>query len=285
MVNEKFNLSKAIQQLNRNETFDDDDLLSLESLHNVCDTDIFKALGKKGLTDISTSSLIERLDKISNNFSSLSENCFIPNAMCHRFDEIFDKLVTQEGICYVTNMLTHEDLYEEIIIPSLRYPKHGLRSDWNIYGYRNMSIYAYPYRIMGSGETASLKLKLKMKRQDVNYACKGAANGYRLTLHTPGELPRPSLHFYRIPFDTETLISIKPRGMTTSNNLRSYGPKQRQCYFENEKKLKFFKMYTQSNCQLECFAGKNYSKFLLHQKDFSLLNFTKNFFNFSSQFK
>jgi amiloride-sensitive sodium channel len=43
--------------------------------------------------------------------------------------------------------------------------------------------------------------------------------------------------------------------MTTSPKLQSYDPKVRQCFFEDEKKLRFFKLYTQSNCEIECLAN------------------------------
>lgn len=108
---------------------------------------------------------------------------------------------------------------------------------------------------MGSGRKAGMTLRLMMERKDIDYACKGAVNGFRLTLHTPDEVPRTASHFYRIPFDAETLIAITPRGISTSEDLRNYKPKKRQCFFPGEKRLKFFKSYTQANCKMECLAG------------------------------
>ncbi|CAH1972362.1 unnamed protein product [Acanthoscelides obtectus] len=38
----------------------------------------------------------------------------------------------------------------------------------------------------------------------------------------------------------------------TSHKVRKYHPDTRECYFSNEKYLRYFKQYTPSNCRLEC---------------------------------
>jgi acid-sensing ion channel, other len=43
--------------------------------------------------------------------------------------------------------------------------------------------------------------------------------------------------------------------MTTADNFEKYSVPQRQCYFSNERYLKFFNDYTQDNCDLECEAN------------------------------
>lgn len=50
-------------------------------------------------------------------------------------------------------------------------------------------------------------------------------------------------------------MSVKPNMITTSSGLADYAPERRQCYFNDERQLKFFKVYTQSNCELECLAN------------------------------
>lgn len=50
-------------------------------------------------------------------------------------------------------------------------------------------------------------------------------------------------------------MSVKPNMITTSDGLLEYAPERRQCYFNNERSLQFFKVYTQSNCELECLAN------------------------------
>jgi acid-sensing ion channel, other len=104
-------------------------------------------------------------------------------------------------------------------------------------------------------------------------------------MHTiSGEIPRVSKQFFRVPLRQEVVVSVKPNMITTSEGLvgkdwnyhqfseiknfvitLGYAPDRRQCYFNDERNLKFFKVYTQSNCELECLAnytlGKNIQNF------------------------
>jgi acid-sensing ion channel, other len=44
------------------------------------------------------------------------------------------------------------------------------------------------------------------------------------------------------------------------DELRSFSPKTRKCYFDDEKPLKFFKTYSKLNCELECETLKLFKK-------------------------
>lgn len=74
-------------------------------------------------------------------------------------------------------------------------------------------------------------------------------------MHNPVEFPRVSKRFLRVKFEEKVHISVKPNLMTTSESLIKYAPDRRQCYFENERNLQFFKVYTKSNCEFECFVN------------------------------
>jgi len=69
-----------------------------------------------------------------------------------------------------------------------------------------------------------------------------------------------SKQYFRIPFDQEVLISIRPKIITTSDGLKHYEPNRRQCYFQKEKELRYFNIYSQSNCELECLANFTLTK-------------------------
>lgn len=84
--------------------------------------------------------------------------------------------------------------------------------------------------------------------------------GYKVYLHAPDEAPHYERHYQGIVVqeNTSSYVAITPHVTTTSDNLRSfvYNPMRRQCFFDDERNLKFFKTYTQSNCELECLANK-----------------------------
>lgn len=123
-------------------------------------------------------------------------------------------------------------------------------------------ILIYPKLILGAGLKAGMFLLLSVNKSDIEYRCKGFSQGFKLILHSPTDIPRFYKHFYRIGMKREVSFSVKPHVIRTSKNLYNYKLETRKCYFENERKLKFFKIYTQSNCELECLT--NYTLNLCH---------------------
>jgi len=84
--------------------------------------------------------------------------------------------------------------------------------------------------------------------------------GFKILLHTPGEIPRVSKQYFRVPLRQEVVVSVKPNMITTSSGLANYAPERRQCYFNDERHLSFFKVYTQSNCELECLTNFTFAE-------------------------
>lgn len=58
----------------------------------------------------------------------------------------------------------------------------------------------------------------------------------------------------------EVLIAVKPNMITMSSGIAEYHPQRRQCFLSHERSLRFFKVYTESNCQLECLANFTLTK-------------------------
>ncbi len=122
-------------------------------------------------------------------------------------------------------------------------------------GYRTADNKIYPRRVSGAGAKVGLTVDLGLLEADLDYVCRGTVQGFRILLHTPGEIPRVSKHFFRVPLNQEVLVAVKPQMITTSKNLDQYHYDRRNCYFGHEKELKYFKFYTQSNCELECLTN------------------------------
>lgn len=126
----------------------------------------------------------------------------------------------------------------------------------------------YPYRVFGSGMRDSLIATFGISLDKSHQLCSEFAPGFRLSLHVPDELPRLPNDFIHIAPEQDVYISVKPNVITTSHGLRSYAPHKRGCYFESERKLRFFKFYSQSKCEAECFA--NFVKEKCHCVPFSM---------------
>lgn len=130
-------------------------------------------------------------------------------------------------------------------------------SKWNLEtGYNTESKDAsYPIRVFSGHKNSALDFKLRSYDEDVEYICRTLVPGYKLFLHTPGDVLKANDISIRIPFSEEIQISIHPKLITTSDGLRKYSPKQRHCFFYSERQLHFFKFYSQSNCKAECLAN------------------------------
>lgn len=56
-------------------------------------------------------------------------------------------------------------------------------------------------------------------------------------------------------------LSVRPRVVLASDNIKTaYTAKQRRCYFNSEKKLRYFRIYSKRNCEIECLANITVAK-------------------------
>lgn len=130
-------------------------------------------------------------------------------------------------------------------------------TNWSLErGYRSGSnLSVYPIRVFSAKQSMALVIFLRLFDRDLEYVCRSLVPGFKIFLHTPGEIPAMSRKSYRVPAFQEAELSINPTYITTANGLRSYKPNQRQCFFNNERQLRFFKIYAQTNCEAECLAN------------------------------
>lgn len=246
---EKFNVKQAIFNLkNSKSNMTADDLRKLDALGQICE-----AFEPEILQNSSDTNYIKTLEEIAVDYMGFSY--LMVAGKDFELKDRFHKIITEEGICHTFNMMDQKDLYTKSMSSHLRYPNHGvINSNWTSNGYSTDDVNAYPMRILGSGRKAAVIVYIWFRRIDIDYSCKGSASGFLLSLHTPDETPQLDSNFYKISFDAETIISVIPQAMTTSKNLVNYSPIKRQCYFPGEKILKYFKHYSQSNCNLECLS-------------------------------
>lgn len=84
--------------------------------------------------------------------------------------------------------------------------------------------------------------------------------GYKILLHHPADTPLLKSRYIPISPDTHYTIWVKPEVTSTSADLRKYKPQKRNCYFSDEKHLKFYKIYTKQNCIIECIVNYTLQK-------------------------
>jgi amiloride-sensitive sodium channel len=76
-------------------------------------------------------------------------------------------------------------------------------------------------------------------------------------IHHPHEVPTflDLFSFREIEYGTSIDVEVTPEITKTDPILLKLSPDVRECFKDDEKKLKFFKIYTQQNCEVECFTN------------------------------
>lgn len=130
-------------------------------------------------------------------------------------------------------------------------------SHWNIdNGYdEGINNGNYPFRMYNAKKGAGLSVALALFERDLEYICRGPIQGFKLILSTPGDVIQMTRQFFRVPLAEMVEISIRPKLITTSDDLRTYSSDQRKCFFSTERSLRFFQFYTEINCEAECLAN------------------------------
>lgn len=113
----------------------------------------------------------------------------------------------------------------------------------------------YPNRIFNAMPGGALNIDLHLSNQDLKATCRNIKSAYRIFLHVPGEVPNMSRNVIQVAPSEIAEFSVKATLTTTSEGLRSYEPSRRQCFFSSDRQLRFFKIYTQSNCEAECLSN------------------------------
>ncbi|XP_047522137.1 pickpocket protein 28-like [Pieris napi] len=201
--------------------------------------------------------------QLSPDINEIFSGCMWKDAISNCSD-MFYEVITEEGFCYTFNSLGANELLR---LKNLHKDYNYMALDhknisWTLDGGYppNSPLDSYPWRGSPYGTNAYLTFSLMANVSDLDYACSGPVQGFKILLHNPAELPRLSEQFFRAPLSKEVIVAVKPKMMTTSEGLRSYDPERRQCYLQNERYLNYFKIYTQSNCEMECLTNFTYAR-------------------------
>jgi acid-sensing ion channel, other len=170
---------------------------------------------------------------------------------------LLTQTLTDEGICYTFNGLNAHDLLKTVAIHSkYRFSDHDEPGGgWTIdRGYENYSIY-YPVHSFNAYNRLAMTFLMLTHIRKTDSSC-SKTQGFKISVHSPAEIPRMSNGFISVPTERYVTMIVKPRLVNTSDDLRTYASEIRQCYFNNEKFLRYFKMYSQHNCEMECLSNQ-----------------------------
>lgn len=136
-------------------------------------------------------------------------------------------------------------------------PTKQPRSNWSLeLGYDNLrSETAYPYRTFGSGPDFSLHIVLRVLNKDIDYLCGAGNTGFKIMFSQPTESLQKLRRYFHISLGRTAYFEIDPKLIVASEHVQKYKPHRRGCYLASERSLRFFKHYTQRNCEMECLTN------------------------------
>ncbi len=74
----------------------------------------------------------------------------------------------------------------------------------------------------------------------------------QILLHSPADFPTSLNTVVAISNTSTQAIVVQPFSIRTSTKIKNWSPLERGCYYDYERNLHYFKLYTEANCNLEC---------------------------------
>ncbi|XP_035900497.1 pickpocket protein 28-like [Anopheles stephensi] len=220
----------------------------------VCDFSFNQFLPNQHFDD----NLVHVLQDMALSFDDLFLRCIWRNKYTS-CENLFAKTLTERGICYTFNGLSEDVILrkEEFHRDFDHLSEKKSSKNWSMeQGYKpNLGLDVYPRRVVSAGSSAGLIVLLKSDLQDMDYLCGNSFQGFQAQIHTPNQIPQISSQSIRVPMNQALTVRIDPFLITTSKNVKSYSAQKRRCYYPQERYLRFFRIYTKRNCELECLAN------------------------------
>ncbi|KAL7737995.1 hypothetical protein ACLKA6_006353 [Drosophila palustris] len=276
------NISQQIwDDFKRNSEFssvNEEDLERMAAMMHICDSDVaarFAPLLAKLRPGTLSQGVSETLVDLS-----ISKNVTGPfcrwNQRFYFCNKLFDFVATDEGICYQFNGLRPKDIYRDENFISYIDPDvvdfqnffdtdlprlNEISGNWSLdSGYVNQGLNAYPQRTVVSSVRNGFFAFLQGQTHNYDYDCRSFKQGYKVFLNSPESVPLTSNNYILVPHGHEVMVSVLPNYVVSTDNLHEISAEKRQCYFDDERALRFFRIYSQSNCQTECLANFTISK-------------------------
>lgn len=227
---------------------------------------------------VDTKDIVELYNKMSPDVNDSLVKCSIGSKV--ECKQIFTRIPTCVGNCFSFNMLGYHKIFKSNISadydgfkrklitkswnPNAKVEYHNDEEDdnkpstWTIrYGYTTNKNWVQPLRASG---LQYLKINPKINNDEIPNICENSFNAYRVVFHLPTEVPTFSHMFMSLNVGQFRYMRITAEIQKIDTRLRKFPPKLRRCLYTNEKHLRFFKAYTQLNCELECMTNYTYEK-------------------------
>ena len=219
----------------------------------------------------------ELFDAASPQISDVLDSCGLMDYPYYSTcDHMYTRTLTNFGYCFTFNMLNFSSIFPDDISEDMSSYRKPYFKDWmeevideddeesklfyrkankNAWtldawslekGYASKNELVKPLR---ATLTRSLRTRTKQQFHDDFDIC---GDVYKVIFHLPNEVPSSLDLSIDIKLASSKSLSFTAHISKHDETLKQFPPEERGCYFEGEKKLKFFKSYTKNNCEHEC---------------------------------
>ncbi|KAJ8733085.1 hypothetical protein PYW08_001383 [Mythimna loreyi] len=276
---EKLLLDEFMWGPGRNATINDtmrERIAKFASISKICNLPVsfFFKLHDIYPSNHTNSSFVENIIEVAPNYEDVFHVCFVNGIQLKNCKSLFSMVLTSEGLCYNMNSLAAEEIFRmKKLQRGYKYLYSEKRStNWSVEnGYTyviSKEVNAetideinkeysdnYPIRGRENGERPDIEVVLQHNQQERDHLCNGLNAGFKVYIQHPTDLPQASLYYYAVLNNQVSSMALSFSVLNTSESLRGYDPEVRQCYFPDERYLKYFSIYTASNCRIECLSN------------------------------
>jgi amiloride-sensitive sodium channel len=198
--------------------------------------------------------------------------CFFRRVRSSHCENILNRILTDQGFCFSANMQGYFTIFNRNVVSKDfdSYKRKTINSRWlsneeefavnddnetihwtldDGYSFTGDDAAIIPKR---ASKQNFLHFYAFISKSDARNYCPQFGQVHNVIFHMPNEIPTIFHQEYSIGISHQKTMFLTAESFRSDDSLRRFTPKQRQCYFENERQLKFFKSYTKSHCDLEC---------------------------------
>ncbi|KOB66623.1 Gonad-specific amiloride-sensitive sodium channel 1, partial [Operophtera brumata] len=252
-LSDQYNFSHNINQsISKNFTFDEyeEDLNKLLDISQVCKYNTSLFTSNRNFTD---SKMLQNIGMVAPLYPETFDSCYWQNnkVNCNIFKIVF----TAEGLCFNMNGISPNEMFQNTEKEILSLNSNSIRG-WSMEtGYSDLEKDPFPKRGNENHASPDLEIFLRSREIDRDPLCNGLKSGFEIYLHHPADYPQSSLYHYSAVNGEVTTLAVSLHAQSTSDSLARYSPDVRQCYFQSDRYLRYFKNYTTKNCKAECLSN------------------------------
>lgn len=187
----------------------------------------------------------------------------IPNVSFWECNLRFTRIWLKEGLCYSFNLLPINQIFRPDVLyplatePNLVIPKDEPRRTYAEEFAKDLEEQILPYRVKTRRER--LHVRTRFYEDFTDPIC---SPDFFVFIHSPYEIPwdrQSDGYLIQVEEFVKNVLTVTPSVIRTDPNLqRMFTFEERGCYFEDERPLKFFQRYSQTNCELECMTNASF---------------------------